>query len=335
MMVEQAIAAVLNRTDFNKVNRVQSLWSGYGEIARYEFVTSSKTGSSNYNSFIVKQISPPTIINHPKGWANSTSHQRKLNSYKVETEFYKVWAKLCDSRCKVANFIGDISFENAGVQSHLILMEDLDALGYSMRADALTLEQTRLTLRWLANFHAKFVSLNDQVKPCGLWPIGSYWFLATRYDEWLAMEPNKLKYSALFIDNILNNCKYKTLIHGDAKVANFCYTTNFSDVAAVDFQYVGYSCGVKDVIYLLGSCLDEESLSHNFTSLVNYYFRQFSQALAKNQPKVDAETIIAEWSSLIDFAWADFERFLAGWSPNHIKRNSFSHKITSRALAKL
>ncbi|GGD48983.1 hypothetical protein GCM10012288_23850 [Malaciobacter pacificus] len=35
---------------------------------------------------------------------------------------------------------------------------------------------------------------------------------------------------------------------------------------------------------------------------------------------------------MYDFAWADFQRFIKGWSPNHFKINDYSDMITKRAL---
>jgi Ser/Thr protein kinase RdoA (MazF antagonist) len=59
---------------------------------------------------------------------------------------------------------------------------------------------------------------------------------------------------AAVIDQVLNNCSYQTIVHGDAKLANFCFSKEGA-VSAVDFQYVGGGCGMKDVAYFLGSCL--------------------------------------------------------------------------------
>jgi len=100
------------------------------------------------------------------------------------------------------------------------------------------------------------------------------------------------------------------LIHGDAKAANFCYSADFRSVAAVDFQYVGKGVGVVDLAYFLGSCLNGEELETKGQALLDHYFNSLSTAIA----------------------WADFERFLQGWSPGHPKLNSYSAKQTLMAL---
>lgn len=111
-----------------------------------------------------------------------------------------------------------------------------------------------LCLKWLANFHATFI--NEEL--AGLWQTDTYWHLATRPDELAVTDNPALKQAAVAIDAKLNSCRYKTFVHSDAKVANFCFSTDSKMVAAVDFQYVGGGCGMKDVICLLGSCLDED-----------------------------------------------------------------------------
>ena len=59
------------------------------------------------------------------------------------------------------------------------------------------------------------------------------------------------------------------LAHGDAKVANFCFTNDQHAVAAVDFQYVGGGIGTQDVIYFLGSfCSEAERMQARRTLLV-------------------------------------------------------------------
>ena len=57
--------------------QVQALWSGYGEIRRVYL-----TGAE-YSSAIVKRVVFPSQYQHPGGWNNHFSHQRKLHSYLI------------------------------------------------------------------------------------------------------------------------------------------------------------------------------------------------------------------------------------------------------------
>ena len=47
---------------------------------------------------------------------------------------------------------------------------------------------------------------------------------------------------------------------------------------------------------------------------------------------VDAEALETEWRALYPVAWADFERFMMGWSPGHRKLTEYSDATTDRAL---
>jgi len=82
--------------------------------------------------------------------------------------------------------------------------------------------------------------------------------LATRPDELDALEDCPLKAAAVTIDRRLANSQFQTFVHGDAKLAKFCFGADRRQVAAVDFQYVGGGCGMKDVAYLISSFHDED-----------------------------------------------------------------------------
>lgn len=82
-----------------------------------------------------------------------------------------------------------------------------------------------------------------------LWKQGTYWHLSTRPEELAKMLDSPLKQHASHIDEKLDECSFKTIVHGDAKLANFCFTKSGTKSAAVDFQYVGGGCGMKDVAY--------------------------------------------------------------------------------------
>ena len=305
-----------------KRETVQSLWSGYGEIARY---FSPKTD----RSLIVKCISPPSQQAHPRGWNTQASHIRKLQSYKVEAHFYRHYASQCDELCKVPKLITDFCL---GEQQVLVL-EDLNSVGFSVRKSAGNLEDVALGIKWLAYFHARFMQTSGD----GLWPIGSYWHLATRQDEFTVMQNSELKTNANVIDERLNQANFKTLVHGDAKLANFCLADEQSvnQLAAVDFQYVGVGMGVKDLAYFLGACFDQEALFKHEESILNLYFSELQKACECYQADVDFTLLENEWRTLYCFAWADFYRFLLGWAPDHYKINPYMQHQTQTVFAQL
>ena len=258
-------------TDARKIESVQTLWSGYGEIFRVQLIPES------LGTLIIKQVAPPTDTHHPRGWNTDRSNLRKLKSYEVEASWYNEWSHQCHSGCRVASCIAtgiaseattlatkESTSEKPANQSW-ILMEDLDTSGYNIRHSGLTPDQAKPCLSWLANFHANFL----QVTPTNLWQIGTYWHLDTRPDELAVMQNGALKDCAVKLDQLLNGCKYQSLVHGDAKVTNFCFHRDGHTVAAVDFQYVGGGCGMKDVAYFFGSCFDETQCEQYVLSLIH------------------------------------------------------------------
>ncbi|EQM44960.1 hypothetical protein D042_4748 [Vibrio parahaemolyticus NIHCB0757] len=53
------------------------------------------------------------------------------------------------------------------------------------------------------------------------------------------------------------------------------------------------------------------------------------------QPNLDPDEVEHEWRPLFAVAWADFQRFVKGWSPDHWKINPYTEALTRRALAYL
>lgn len=332
LVLLEKIQDLLEDKQLIKIETVQSLWSGYGEIARY-FSPGLNT------NVIVKHINPPEQVSHPRGWNTQISHQRKLKSYQVELHFYQDYAQHCDEFCIVPKLIASSMVDNSSHQQSLMILQDLDHAGFSKRKTQVNIEGVKQTIKWLAYFHAKF--LNTSVE--GLWSVGTYWHLATRPDELAAMADGELKHAAQKIDEVLNKAKYQTLVHGDAKLANFCFAdgSSFTDdistkhVAAVDFQYVGQGVGVKDLMYLLGGALTEQQLFDQAPNLLDEYFSQLNNAILEYKVDVDFAKLEQEWLGLYSFAWADFHRFLLGWSPEHFKINTYMQSQTDIALLNL
>ncbi len=302
---------------------IQSLWNGYGEIVRLEL----EGGSCP--SVILKHIQLPEADSHPRGWNTARSHNRKIRSYQVEASWYQHYAHQCDSDCPVPGCLAVNVVEGETV----LVLEDLDAAGFDRRKENVAIGDIHACLDWLASFHATF--LNSQAD--GLWECGSYWHLDTRPDELAALEDVGLREAASLIDQQLRQCRHQTFVHGDAKLANFCFTGDspIPGVAAVDFQYVGRGCGMKDVAYFVGSCLREDECEAMERQLLDYYFSGLRQRVNEKQPGVDTSELENEWRGLFDVAWADFHRFLKGWSPGHWKINSYSERLTRRVVERL
>ncbi len=316
----ESIKKATGATHAYEVEVIQSLWSGYGKIVRYGLE------GCNRKSVVIKHVILPDQTNHPRGWNTDLSHQRKLKSYQVETAWYRLWADHCDEFAPIPHCLA--------LESHndevLMVLEDLDASGYPLRKTSITQNEFDAVLTWLAEFHAIFMDK----RPTDLWDIGTYWHLDTRPEELLEIDDRQLKASAPLLDKKLNSATYKTFVHGDAKLANFCFSRNGKEVSAVDFQYVGGGCGMKDVAYFVGSVFYEDDCEKLERQILSVYFKALKKALIR-RGFTEYEAVEREWRDLYRVAWADFHRFLKGWSPGHWKINSYSERVTREVIGLL
>ena len=337
------IKRILKTETVEMDSTLQSLWSGYGSIIRLS------VGCEDFNSVILKAIQlNQQPSSHPRGWNTSISHQRKLKSYQVEAHWYEHWSHQCGEQSRVPKVLGVLSSQGF----MFILLEDLDAAGFSLRLEHLhSWENLEVCIKWLAAFHACFLhdcflqgsslqdsSLQDNppsVVTRDLWPEGTYWHLATRQDEWQKLPAGALRDNAIKIDEVLSSVRFKTLVHGDAKLANFCFSANQQQVAAVDFQYVGGGCGMKDLAYCVSSMLSSEECECYESKILDTYFLALSEALEKNGKSDWFEAIEKEWRPLYEVAWADFYRFLKGWSPSHWKVHGYSESVAQKVIEQL
>lgn len=317
----KALCQSLNCSDFVERETIQSLWSGYGRIVRIELL------GGPLKSVVVKLVRIPSKKEHPHGWNTDRSHQRKIKSYEVEAAWYADFASRCGPRCRVPLCY---AVEKEGSEVMLAL-EDLDAAGFAQRRDVASLQDMQACLGWLAEFHATF--MGESAK--GLWTKGTYWHLDTRPDELAALDDGSLKAAAGAIDRVLDECRFKTIVHGDTKLANFCFSDEGGRVAAVDFQYVGGGCGMKDVAYFVGSCLGETECERMEADLLAYYFASLRQALSAGESGIEFEELRQEWLALYPVAWTDFHRFLKGWSPGHWKVHSYSERLAREVVQAL
>ncbi|MBW3695098.1 DUF1679 domain-containing protein [Vibrio sp. T187] len=313
------IAARLGRTEPHTAEVIQPLWGKYGELVRLHF--------SNQTSLIVKHVCLPERSQHPKGWNTKLSHQRKVHSYQVETAWYHDYTQIIDEQCRTPQ--GILCEQSSG--EWLIVMEDLAQAGYSQvveSADRLHLDSC---LSWLANFHAKHIGSHGE----RLWESGTYWHLETRPDELAAMSDKTLQAKATTINQMLNATPFQTLVHGDAKLANFCFSLDGKQAAAVDFQYVGRGCAMKDVALFMSSAVLPEDCLEMEAWILDRYFTHLEKAIARYQPNLSFTEIEQAWRPMFYVAWADFHRFVKGWSPEHWKINDYTEQLTRSVVAEL
>ncbi|MFN3215835.1 MAG: phosphotransferase [Acidimicrobiales bacterium] len=300
---------------------VQRLWSGYGQIVRCTL------DSGMLPSVIVKLVRRPERREHPHGWTSDISHERKLASYRIEMAWYERYAPRCPDPCRVPRCL---AIEARG-DDVVIVLEDLDASGFAGRRSSAGHLEMEACLAWLAAFHAAFMGM----RPEGLWETGTYWHLATRPDELDALADGPLKAAAPILDQRLAASPFQTFVHGDAKLANFCFDDEGRRVAAVDFQYVGGGCGMKDLAYFIGSCFDEDDCERLAPALVDRYFALLREALERSGTRIDIAALEEDWRGLYAVAWTDFSRFLQGWSPGHWKLHGYSERLAREVLESL
>lgn len=314
----QSIGIELNIGSLKNVEQIQGLWGGYGELSRLTFENSS---------VIIKHIKLPETSKHPYGWNTNISHQRKLKSYQVEVNWYEKFSKITDMRCYIPKGLKTYKTQNETI----IVMEDLSKIGFSEIIEKASKTHIKTALLWLANFHARFLYTKSDL----VWDIGTYWHLDTRPEELEALKDKELKKFSKEIDLKLKNSSFQTLVHGDAKLANFCFSKDALSCAAVDFQYVGHGCAMKDVVLFMSSAVEPSACKNMQEWVLDTYFEAFHKAIDYYHPNIDSYALEKEGRELFCIAWADFQRFVKGWKPNHFKINPYTESLTKKALSKL
>jgi len=314
----QRIIEVTRAVRVESIDEIQPLWNNYGALLRLHL-----HGSPNHTSVILKHIQIPKTLNHPRGFENSFSNQRKIRSYQIERHWYNEYNKGIEkSDCPTPTYLD--SWEEKS--DTYLLLEDLNNRGFSSRPSSIEWDVIQVVIQWLASFHARFMHSSTN----GLWEYGTYWHLGTRPDELNQIKGTRLHTMASFIDERLNSTKFQSIAHGDAKLANFCFNERGSQVAAVDFQYVGGGCGMKDLAYFISSCMRESEAARYHQQILQCYFEQLRVKLAWGT--TDFAELEKEWRALYPFAIADFQRFILGWSPSHYKNTSYTVHITTEIM---
>ncbi len=284
-----------------RVAPVQSLWAGYGSIYAVE------TAGSNDDRLIVKHFTPPA---HRRIGDDSEDHRRKLRSYSVERVFYeRLSRKLIDAGCIVPECLGCIEGDDGSIA---IVMRDLGARygRYDVRrGNCLTIEEGKRLLSYLARFHAVFWNVR---LPEGLWEEGCFWQLGTRMDELPHLDNSWRRWGldramAMEIHERVVHLPHRTILHGDAKAANFFW---FKDhVGGYDLQYTGGGSPMRDIAYMLGCSMQEHLISAHEEALLRHYHGELTSLLS---PEHAADYTFEKMQEAYDLCVTDLVRFMCG-----------------------
>ena len=121
--------------------------------------------------------------------------------------------------------------------------------------------------------------------------------------------------------------QYGTLLHGDVKGANIFFSrrpdidsSSPRKCALYDFQYVGVGLVTRDLVYFLGTSVQNALVwqaGHEKDLLRTYHAklvqamrgRQDSHVTLQNHPEYTFDTLWVHW----ELAIVDWYRFMAGW----------------------
>src|SRR5690554_1264052 len=100
---KEFLLKITNAKQAHEIEVIQSLWSGYGKIARIQL------DGAAFETVVVKHISLRKANAHPRGWNTNISYDRKVKSYQVETYWYENYNQRCTSDCRTPQFLGSFS----------------------------------------------------------------------------------------------------------------------------------------------------------------------------------------------------------------------------------
>ena len=92
---------------------------------------------------------------------------------------------------------------------------------------------------------------------------------------------------------------------------------------------------MKDLAYFVGSCFRDEEAEEIEVEVLNHYFTEFRKSLARINNELFGEEVVQDWRPLYRVAWADFHRFMKGWSPGHWKLSDYSERVTREVIESL
>ncbi|CAF1514018.1 unnamed protein product [Didymodactylos carnosus] len=270
-----------------------------------------------------------------------------LNSYEVETRFYKIYSTDIQG-LRLPQIL--FSYENPFHHHFVMVMEDIShcengqPLGFSMK-------DSMICLKYLAEFHATHWDHPTPKTNAKFWDIGGYWTGKKReankkeirkawdhvfqyfHEDLQISESSKslgvrLEHRLDDIALIMSLLEPRTLIHGDFKITNifinhnnhdfYAESTTTEHVYAIDWQWFGIGNVALDVAHFIATSIHENSIQ-NSLELLHYYYR----TLLENGISAEQHSWEKFWKNF-QLCWIDFFIFtvVAKWGtmkPNDIE----------------
>eukprot|EP00929_Paragymnodinium_shiwhaense_P108439 TRINITY_DN74763_c0_g1_i1.p1 TRINITY_DN74763_c0_g1~~TRINITY_DN74763_c0_g1_i1.p1 ORF type:complete len:432 (-),score=48.36 TRINITY_DN74763_c0_g1_i1:159-1454(-) len=297
---------------------LSEITAGYGLVSRLRLclgqgppiscnvnVDGPSIAASRFTQVVVKRFAPGSA-------ASALEHERTLHSHTVELAFFDSFSsELLEKGLQIPKAL--YVHRDPESKRALVVMTDLSASYPLQGARAMSQAEIRGALTWLARLHAAFWE-QPSAADRGLWSRGFFWRLddvsslqlqqlprnwSNRYmdsGEWSrlyaarkALDSAVEPCSVLAAKHSHRPCRYRTLVHGDAKPANIlCRTADDAgECAFVDFSWTGEGVGACDVVYLLWGVWTRPEIEN----YARFYHAMLTSLLPKGAASYSFETL--------------------------------------------
>ncbi len=223
------------------------------------------------------------IAKFPTLRASNLETGKGLLAYEREMRFYQHFSTDCP--LKPPKFYGGSDVTGEG--DYLLLMEDLQPFRFVSQLDVLAAEDARACIDGLASMHAHYWEQPELDRVESLYQfsdwaeiytpiIASGWPLFQKdfgplipHEMFPMYEPGNAAAGAIF--QYFSRCRPKTLLHGDARIENFCFNRDTGAARAYDWQLAAAGPGIYDVMYFFANSVGPETLFDQGESLLRNY----------------------------------------------------------------
>ena len=223
------------------------------------------------------------IVKFPTLRVSNLETGKGLLAYEREMRFYQNFSVDCPLSPPAFYGGSDVSGEG----DYLLLMEDLESFRFVSQLEGLSVQDASACMAGLARMHAyywekpeldvvdslyQFSDWADIYAPIIAtgWPLFQKDFGDLIPPEMLPMyEPGNAAAGAIF--RYFSERRPKTLLHGDARIENFCFDASSGAARAYDWQLAAAGPGIYDVMYSFANSVAPDTLFEQGESMLRDY----------------------------------------------------------------